>query len=148
MKLHLQSLDTLTTFETVCVNLPESKNLLSQMYKLVLSAQSTAVPYYIREWERELVQDFNPLQIHKMMIRLTHAISISSRVQEMAYKFLTRWYRTPSRIAQMSPMADACFWKGCSHRCTFFHLWWFCPKIKIFWEAITPWIKKKQLLDL
>lgn len=22
------------------------------------------------------------------------------------------------------------------------HLWWSCPKIRTFWEAITPWIKK------
>lgn len=77
----LRLLNTLTTFESLCVDLPESKHLLSQMYKLVLSAQSTSVPYYIKEWKRELGQDFTPSQIQSI-IRLTHTTSISSRVQE------------------------------------------------------------------
>lgn len=45
----LQSLDTLTVFESLCVNFPGSAHLLAQMYHLVLGLQNTGVPYYIRE---------------------------------------------------------------------------------------------------
>lgn len=37
---------------------------------------------------------------------------------------------------------DARCWRGCGQQGTFLHLWWTCPVIKPFWEAIAPWIEK------
>lgn len=79
------------------------------------------------------------------MIKITQSSSISSHIQEMAYKFLTRWHFTPARLAQMFSKAEACCWRGCDERGTFLHSWWSCPKIKRFWEAVAPWIKRLTL---
>ena len=114
--------------------------MLSQMYRLIQGSQQNKVPYFIREWERELNMRPSDQQIKKI-IKSTYSTSISSHVQEMAYKFMTRWYRTPVRLNQMYPAADARCWRGCEQRGTFLHLWWECPRIKIFWEAIAPWIE-------
>lgn len=40
---------------------------------------------------------------------------------------------------------DVFCWWGCNQRGKFLHLWWSCPKIKAFWEEMTPWIKKLTL---
>lgn len=75
---------------------------------------------------------------------MTDHTSISSHIQDMYYKFLTRWY-TPVRLAQIYPSADINCWRGCNQRGSFLHLWWHCPKIKVLWEEIAPWIKKITL---
>lgn len=123
------------------VNISESGHLLAQMYRLVLSGQYTIAPYFIREWERELGCNFTPLHV-KRLIKGTYSSSINSRIQEMSYKFLTRWYRTPLRSAQIYPTRDDRCWRGCGQQCTYIHIWWTCPKIKLFWDVIAPWIKQ------
>lgn len=102
--------------------------------------------YFIREWERELDYNFTSEQIKRLM-GATHHTSISSHIQEMSYKFLTRWYRTPARLAQIYPSVDINCWGGCNQRglLLFLHLRWHCPKIKVFWEEMAPWIKKITL---
>lgn len=89
IKLLLRSLNSLTIFEKQCEQLSDARHLLSQMYRVILSGQDGTVPYFVREWERELDQILRNTQIEKM-IKLTYSTSISSRVQEMAYKFPTR----------------------------------------------------------
>lgn len=137
----IRPLNTLTVFESWNLKIPETKHLLSRMYKLLLNINSTTTPYFIKEWERELGGRFSTLQV-KRLFKTTHTSSISSHTQEMAYKFLVRWYRTPVRIAQMLPKEEARCWRGCEERGTYLHIWWTCPKIKKFWEALAPWIRK------
>lgn len=88
----------LKPFESLWVKLPDSGHLLSHMCKLVLSEQPVSTPYYIRGWERELGLEFTPPQIQKM-IQLVHTTFIRTHTQESSYKFLIRWYRTPSHEA-------------------------------------------------
>lgn len=123
------------------MKISEPNHLLSQMYKLMLSEQETTTPYFIKEWENELNCTFTPSQ-RKKLIEVTHSSSVSSSIQEMSYKFLTRWYRTPVQLAQIYPNADIRCWRGCKDRGTYLHIWWTCPKIKVFWEEIAPWIKR------
>lgn len=137
----LRPLNTITRFESRCVHLGEGRHMLSQMYSLILSTQKKTIPYFVREWERELNKVLSDEQIKKM-IQSTYSTSISSYSQEMAYKFLTRWYRTPARLNRIYPTADARCWRGCEQRGTFLHLWWECPRIKEFWDAVAPWIKR------
>lgn len=125
----------------MCVHTSSARHLLSQMYRLVLGTQNKTVPYFIREWEGELKQGFTTAQIKKL-IDSTHSTSISSQVQEMSYKLLGRWYRTPVRLAQIYPTVDVRCWRECGKKGTFLHLWWSCPKIKVFWEAISPWVER------
>lgn len=48
------TLDSLTTFEAICVRRAEPQHMLSRMYKLILSGQKNTTPYFIKEWEKEL----------------------------------------------------------------------------------------------
>lgn len=67
LKPRVRPLSTLTTFESLCTHISAPRHLLSQMYRLVLSGQYTLVPYFIREWERELNHTFTSLQIKKLI---------------------------------------------------------------------------------
>lgn len=118
-----------------------TRHLLSQMYTLVLGTRKNIIPYYIREWEGELNHGFTPIPIKKL-IDATYYTSTSSQIQEMSYKFLTRWYRTPVKLPQMYRTTDARCWRGCGQRGTFLHLWWLCPKIRGFWKEIAPWVER------
>lgn len=62
----IRPLNTLTTFESWCIENQETKHLLYKMYKLILKTQNISTPYYIKEWEREIGQRFSTLQIQKM----------------------------------------------------------------------------------
>lgn len=137
----LRSINTLTAFERKCAQTSEDGHTLSWTYRMILGEQEKKPPYFMKEWERELGQVWTDKQINKM-ISLTFTTSISTKVQEMAYKFLARWYRTPVKMAQISSEANDKCWRGCGQRGTFLHLWWTCPIIKRFWELVAPWIKK------
>lgn len=141
LKPGMRPVSSLTAFESMCVNIPTERHLMSQMYRLILATQNRTVPHFIREWEGELGHNLTTAQIKKLF-NLTHSTSISSQIQEMSYKFLTRWYWTPVKIAKRFPTADARCWRGCGQEGTFLHLWWSCPKIKVFWEAIASWVER------
>lgn len=49
--------------------------------------------------------------------------SVSIRIKENRYKLVNRCCYTPSRLAKMNQKAS--FW----------HIWWPCEKIKVFWKA-------------
>lgn len=91
----LWSFDILTSFESLCINLPDPKHLLSQMYKLVLGSQYLTVPYYIWEHEKELGQEFTPSQVQRVF-KFMHSTSVSSHIHDFSYKCIIRWYSIPS----------------------------------------------------
>ena len=138
-KTRIRPLNSLTTFETRCVKIGRANHLLSQMYRLILGTRRKTTSYYIRDWEGELNHRFTTQQIKKL-IDSAHHTSVSSQIQEMSYKFLSRWYRTPVRLAQMYRLADNGCWRGCGQEGTLLHLWWSCPKIRGFWQEIAPWV--------
>ena len=117
-KHQMRPANPLNTFEEWCVNLSEPGHMLSRMYKLVLSANGHTIPYYIREWENGMGHNFTTEQVDRLM-ETTHHSSISSYIREMSYTFLTRWYRTPTRLVQMYPSADINCWRGCNQKGSF-----------------------------
>ena len=128
-KHQIRSVNSMTTLEEWCVNRLEPGHMLSRMHRMVQSAQDKTIPYYMREWERELGLKFTAEQSKRLM-ETTHQSSISSYIQEMSYKFLTRWYHTPTRLAQIYPSMDANCCRGCNQRGSFVHIWWQCSKIR------------------
>ena len=65
LKPEVRTAGSLTTFENMCVKMAKPNHLLSQMYKLVLSQQKSTIPYFIRDWEKELNYTFTSVQIKK-----------------------------------------------------------------------------------
>lgn len=61
--------------------------------------------------------------------QLTHSSSLDSKMQEINYKILSRWYRVP---ADLSCIYLYPCWRGCGHKGTLLHLWWECPVIEPF----------------
>lgn len=113
----LRPLSSLTIFENLCMKMSEPNHLLSRMYKIVLSGQNSPNSYSIKEWERELNYTFTSPQVKKLL-KATHFISINSSTQEMSYKFMARWYRTPARLVQIYLTANECCWRGCKQKDT------------------------------
>lgn len=75
-----------------------------------------------RRWSDALQVTITPKQWRNACI-LSHKCSISTKMQETAYKLLTKWYITPVKRC----MEDT----G-----SLFHIWWQCPKIAIYWNKV------------
>lgn len=117
---------TLNTSFVLCINLYWGPNWL---WLFTILRNGSGIP---------------PPQIKKI-IRLPHVPSISTSFQESSYKFLTRWYRTPARLAQMFPRTDFISWRWCNQDTFSPSLVVLPEKIKGFWDAIAPWIQKTTL---
>lgn len=63
----VRTLNSLTTFAKTCRKISKPDHLMSQIYKLIRSEQSTTTPYFIKEWEIELECRFPPSKIKKLM---------------------------------------------------------------------------------
>lgn len=74
--------------------------LLLKLYKLLLDLSSRTIPYYIREWEKELGCTLSNSSIEKIT-RLAHTSSVSCKTQVSCYKFLSQRYRVPDELGHI-----------------------------------------------
>lgn len=121
--------------------------MISELHKILTQTTPTAKPAYIREWERDLEQEFSENQLTQIY-QLTHTSSIDSKTQENNYKILAQWYRVPAALAKIFPSVSNLCWWGCGHRGTLLHIWWECPVIQGFWSDVKNQIRQALGIDL
>lgn len=68
--------------------------------------------------------------------------SLCSKYQEITYKILTRWYRTPSVLASIFPGHSPLCWRCGTQTGTIFHIFWECLVLTPFWRHVVEIIYK------
>lgn len=105
------------------------------------------VPTFIKNWERELGQRGKNQEIGKIL-KLVHGSSVNTRMMEINYKCLTRWYRTPDIVGKFQKGLTIECWRGCNQIGSMAHIWWSCLKIKTYWKEILRYIKMITSIEL
>ena len=109
--------------------------MVAKMYTLLTAPPDDFRMSSLVKWERDLGETFSPIQSQNI-INLALKSSRCTKIQELNYKILTRWYYTPARLNIFFPeMSDRC-WRGCGEKGTMLHTFWGCPIIRQFWETV------------
>lgn len=98
------------------------------------------IPPYIEKWERDLGTKKDKNIISKILNR-TFNLTLDTQSAEMNYKCISRSYLTPEILSKYQAGSTALCWRGCHGLGTMGHIWWSCPKIKIFWKRTLALIK-------
>ena len=98
-------------------------------------------PGYALAWERDLSQEWDPEQWYSTMTRAYKGV-LNVALIEASLKVITRWYLVPERLHQCFPSSSPLCFRDCSHRGSFLHVWWECPKIRGFWNRVFHLIRK------
>lgn len=122
----------LTTLEEICTETGTILHTLSLMYKLLITPTEDCQNPYIDKWEEDLNCQFTETQ-KQHILTFTHKSSICAKIQETNYKILTRWYRTPSVLKKCFPTTSDICWRCTQNKGTLLHIFWSCPRIKVFW---------------
>lgn len=125
----------LTVLEELCTNQGHLNHALSLAYSILLRAESLQRPEYLTKWERDLGLEFTDAQV-KYIMTLSHKSSINSNLQEMNFKLLTRWYRTPKLLHRIFPAVSENCWRCSREVGDLFHIFWSCPVIQKFWQGV------------
>lgn len=130
-----------TPFEELCLGDEPIRKSLSHSYNILLAHISQHDPPYLRKWERDLNITFTEDQ-KKRILLFAHKSSLCSKYQEITYKILTRWYRTPSVLAAMFPGQSPLCWRCGNQTGTLLHIFWDCPELTLFWRQVLQIIHK------
>lgn len=128
-----------TPFEDLCLGDEPVRKSLSSSYNILLAHISQHDPPYLGKWERDLNVTFTEDQKNRILL-FAHKSSLCSKYQEIAYKILTRWYRTPSVLASIFPGHSPLCWRCGTHIGTLLHIFWECPILTLFWrQSVTDY---------
>uniref|UniRef100_A0A2D4EKF6 Reverse transcriptase zinc-binding domain-containing protein n=2 Tax=Micrurus corallinus TaxID=54390 RepID=A0A2D4EKF6_MICCO len=123
--------------------LGQDKNMISKLYNYLLEfelveeivkgpmiawAKNFGYNIQLEEWE----------EIWKRNLTITKSVAY----KENLYKMMYRWHLAPSRLIKVYPTANPMCWKCKINHGTYYHLWWTCPIIKIFWMKIKNWLEE------
>uniref|UniRef100_A0A8C5WDD9 Reverse transcriptase zinc-binding domain-containing protein n=1 Tax=Leptobrachium leishanense TaxID=445787 RepID=A0A8C5WDD9_9ANUR len=134
-------------FETLCTSDPHQPHMLSTIYGTLLDASAPLLPSYATRWSKEM-GDLIPEDDWDMIFQIAAHSSRSLHVQQSHYKFLSRWYLTPSRLHKMYPNSDVLCWRCTKEPGTYLHIWWECSHIQVYWTSIFAEINEITGLDL
>lgn len=130
-----------TPFEELCLVDEPIRKSLSYSYNILLTITSQSVPPFLRKWERDLNTTFTEDQKTRIFL-FAHKSSLCSKYQEITYKILTRWYRTPSVLASIFPGHSPLCWRCGTQTGTLLHIFWECPALAAFWGPVLQIIHK------
>lgn len=66
---------------------------------------------------------------------------VSARDRLIHYKFLHRVYLTPCRLVRMFVGQQSLCWRCSAPLANFMHIFWDCPKVKPYWQAVAGCIR-------
>lgn len=73
----------------------------------------------------------------------------SNTWREFKWKIIVRFFRTPEIISTMSQSHSSSCWRNCgAHTANHTHIFWFCPKLKIFWGEVFDALKEVFQQDI
>ena len=66
-----------------------------------------------------------------------------ANLRENILKMFYRWHYTPVRLAKISEGSSNICWKCKKNAGTYYHMWWTCEKVKIYWTQV--WDLAKEI---
>ena len=113
----------------------QAKELISLIHGILLKSAKPLSDALRGIWERDLDQPISEVDWCNICKNLFPKCT-SSGVHELNFKFKNRIYFTPVRLQNMFPdRSNLCF-KCKTEKGTFFHAFWQCKKIGIFWDRV------------
>uniref|UniRef100_A0A8C5MJX8 Reverse transcriptase domain-containing protein n=1 Tax=Leptobrachium leishanense TaxID=445787 RepID=A0A8C5MJX8_9ANUR len=134
-------------FETLCTRDPRPPHLLSTIYGSLLDASTPGLPSYAGRWNRDIDTDISDEDWGLIFQTAAHA-SRSLHIQQTHYKFLMRWYLTPTRLHKIYSTTDKTCWRCRESPGTFVHIWWECSMIRSYWDSVFTIVNEITGLDL
>lgn len=125
----------LTEFETVCFNGDHVQKTTSTSYMWLQNPKMPGTDRFRERWSEELGSPITDSQWERVCI-LSHKCSLSTRMQETAYKMLTHWYATPEKIHKWYPQTSDTCWRCGKEKGTLLHNWWHCEVLLPFWSKV------------
>lgn len=131
----------MTQLETVCHRGEDFGGATSIAYSWLQNPETVTVDRFRVEWTKALQKDITDNQ-WQTACSLAHKCSISTKLQETAYKLLTHWYITPYKLNKWSPEASDRCWRCEKEPGTLIHIWWQCPALENFWTEVRDIIRQ------
>lgn len=66
----------------------------------------------------------------------SHKCSLSTKMQEKAYKLFARWYLTTAKLNKWNPQIPDTCWRCGGDVGTLLHVWWSCPLLTTYWDEV------------
>lgn len=108
-------------------------HLLSKWYRLINDPIDQ--PNFIDKWAKELNKPFNDTQIQGLINNAFSNLK-SYSYQEMQFKLVSRWYKTPVLMNRINPQIPKSCWRCGDGIGDYVHIWFKCPRISNFWKEI------------
>lgn len=115
--------------------------MTSIAYMWLQTSRESLVDKCRERWSNSLRITITDSQWKRAFI-LAHKCSLSTRMQETAYKILTHWYTTPEKIHKWFPHSSDMCWRCNKDKGTLLHIWWQCEQIVPFWNKVVEFIYK------
>lgn len=64
-----------------------------------------------------------------------HKSSVCTRIQELNYKLVSRWYMVPTTLHRFFPETSDRCWR-CGEEGSLLHIFWSCPSLERFWSSV------------
>lgn len=123
-----------------------NKGIISLLYKSLCGSTWVAVPRFQWAWAQDCQSCVHPETWTS--IRASSLASAKSQVVRLQHlKVVTRWCITLVISSYCLKGGSTACWKGCGGVGSFFHCWWECPKIQVFWRLICHQISKIMSLQ-
>lgn len=126
----------LKSFEKLC-NVQERllSRCLAKCYILLLARVEKQPLSFVEGWEKELTKTFSIGEWDKIL-NLTWWTSMSNKYQELHFKILSRWHRTPQTLKRVNPDASELCWRCRGARGNMLLIFWTCLKLTSFWSFV------------
>lgn len=125
----------LTELESVCLEGEQIQKATSVSYAWIQKSNEPSVDRFRESWSEDLHMVITDSQWQRACI-FSHKCSLSSRMQEIAFKILTQWYATPAKLHTRFPQTSDMCWRCQKDKDTLFHIWWQCAIISPFWMQV------------
>lgn len=125
----------LNEMESVCLKGEQVSKTTSTAYKWLQIGEESAIDRFRERWSDSLDMTITDTQWERACI-MAHKCSLSTKIQETAYKVLTHWYATPAKIHKWFPQSPDTCWRCNRAKGTLLHVWWQCERIMPFWNKV------------
>uniref|UniRef100_A0A803TZS1 Reverse transcriptase domain-containing protein n=1 Tax=Anolis carolinensis TaxID=28377 RepID=A0A803TZS1_ANOCA len=119
------------------------KKVISKIYKKLLEweTETDLIKECMSKWAKNLGKSIQLAEWEKCWnTRLKHTYAMD--LKENLIKIFYRWYWTPQKMAKFNKNASNKCWKCGIEVGTFYHCWWTCKKVKVYWKEVHWGIQK------
>lgn len=109
---------------------------ISRIYKLLTASAPEHKSPAMLHWENTLHCNYTYLQWISVLQRPLKTSQCITH-WETTQKILNNWHLTPSKLARIYPPTLNACWRTCGNSGSSLHIWWTCPQLKPFWNALT-----------